>query len=145
MSWLAQKGVVVPDDLDPHDESFSVDFTTLGSRAVGGIHSRICNRLAHVVYVRGQVESSRLILSRQIHMAEARFRLKHEDEYKTIKMLDAAMILDPDIRKLNSKANKLDVKAVALDAVIKGYESTIKAASREMSRRGIEANNTSRD
>lgn len=55
------------------------------------------------------------------------------------------MILDPEIRKLEKTANKLDVKATALDAVIKGYESIVRAASREMSRRGIEASNVSRD
>lgn len=136
---------MVPDELDPFDESLSVDFTRMGSRAVGGIHSRLCNRLAHAVYVRSQLEGDRLSLARRIYLAEARFRLKHEDEYKTMKMLDAAMILDPEIRKLNSRANKLDVKAVALDAVIRGYESIIRAASREMSRRGIEASNVSRD
>jgi hypothetical protein len=137
--------VVVPDELDPFDESVRVDFTSLSGRGVGAIHSRLCNRLAHVVFIRGQLEGERLQLSRRIHLAEARYRLKHEDDYKTMKMLDAAMILDSDIRKLNSRANKIDVKAVALDAVIKGYESIIKAASREMSRRGIEANNVSRD
>jgi len=60
-------------------------------------------------------------------------------------MLESAMILDPEIKKLEKRANKLDVKAVALDAVIKGYESIIRAASREMSRLGVEAGNVSRD
>ena len=56
------------------------------------------------------------------------------------------MILDPEIKKLEKRALNEDVKAVALDAVLKkGYESIIKAASREMSRRGVEAGNTSRD
>lgn len=136
---------MVPDDLDPSDESFRVDFTRLNSRGVGAIHSRLCNRLAHALYVRAGVETERLTLTRRIHLAQARFRLKHEDEYKTVKMLDSAMILDKEIRKLDKRANQLDVKAVALDAVVKGYESIIRAASREMSRRGIEANNVSRD
>ena len=136
---------MVPDDLDPSDESFRIDFTRLGSRAVGGIHSRVCNRLAHLLYVRGGIEAEKLNLSRRIHLAHARYRLRHEGEYKTVKMLESAMILDPEIKKLEKRANKLDVKAVALDAVIKGYESIIRAASREMSRLGVEAGNVSRD
>jgi len=71
--------------------------------------------------------------------------MRHEGEHKTVKALESAMTLDPEIKKMEHKMMKLDVKAVALDAVIKGYESIVKAASREMSRRGIEAGNVSRD
>ena len=85
------------------------------------------------------------MLTRRIQLAHARYRLRHEDEYKTVRMLESAMILDPEIKKLEKRALQEDVKAVALDAVLKGYESIIKAASREMSRRGVEAGNTSRD
>lgn len=145
MKFLAQKGVVVPDDLDPFDESFRVDFTRLGSRGVGGIHSRLCNRLAHALYVRSEIEGQKLVLSRSLHIKQARFRMRHEGEHKTVKALESAMTLDPEIKKMEHKMMKLDVKAVALDAVIKGYESIVKAASREMSRRGIEAGNVSRD
>lgn len=136
---------MVPDDLDPFDESVRVDFTRLGSRGVGAVHSRFCNRLSHVLYIRSEIEGQRLTLSRQLHLAQARYRLRHEDEHKTVKMLESAMILDKGIRKIEKKNLQLDVRGVALDAVIKGYESIIRAASREMSRRGIEANNVSRD
>jgi len=137
--------VVVPDDLDPSNETIRVDFTRLGSRGVGAIHSRFCNRLAHALYLRSEIEGQRLVLSRQLHLAQARYRLQHEDEYKTVKLLESAMILDKGIRKIEKKNLQLDVRGVALDAVIKGYESIVRAASREMARRGMEANNVSRD
>lgn len=55
------------------------------------------------------------------------------------------MSLDGKIRELEDEISMLEVKEIAFDAVIKGYESIIRAASRDMSRRGIEAGNTSRD
>jgi hypothetical protein len=145
LKYLAQSGVVVPDHLDPFDENIHVDFTAISSRGIGGVHSRFCNRLAHALYLRSQLEAERLTLSRRIHLAHARYRLKHEGEYKTVKMLESAMILDPEIKKLEKHALQIDVKSVALDAVLKGYESIAKAASREMARRGMEAGNVSRD
>ena len=48
------------------------------------------------------------------------------------------MSLSDPMKKLSHRLLKLEIRAVALDAVIKGYESIIRAASREMSRRGIE-------
>lgn len=55
------------------------------------------------------------------------------------------MVLSKPIKQMSKQLLQLEIKAVALDAVIKGYESIIRAASREMSRRGIERENTSRD
>ena len=55
------------------------------------------------------------------------------------------MSLSDPMKKLSHRLLKLEIRAVALDAVIKGYESIIRAASREMSRRGIEQGNSSRD
>lgn len=105
----------------------------------------MCNRLAHVLYVRAGIETEKLKLSRNLYLKEARYRMRNEGNHKTVKAMDAAMALDPEIKKMQHSELQLDVKAVALDAVIKGYESIIKAASREMSRRGVEAGNTSRD
>jgi hypothetical protein len=62
-----------------------------------------------------------------------------------MKSMEAAMSLSKPIKKMGRDLLRLEIRAVALDAVIKGYESIIRAASREMSRRGIEQGNTSRD
>lgn len=62
-----------------------------------------------------------------------------------MKTLDAAMSLDKKIKAIEDEISDIEVKEIALDAVIKGYESIVRAASRDMSRRGIEAGNTSRD
>lgn len=143
--WLAQRGIVVPDDLDPETENLGLDFTRLSSRGIGAIHSRLCNRLAHAYYVRSQLETESLTIERRKHLAEARYRVQHEGDYKTMKSMEAAMSLSKPIKKMGRDLLRLEIRAVALDAVIKGYESIIRAASREMSRRGIEQGNTSRD
>ena len=112
---------------------------------MGAVHSRFCIRLAHALYIRAEIETQRLPLERRLHLAQARYRLRREGDFKTVKMLDSAMSLDSGIKKMTKQISQLEVKEIALDAVIKGYESIIKAASRDMSRRGIEAGNTSRD
>lgn len=143
--WLSQQGVIVPDELDSTSETLRVDFTRLNSRAIGAVHSRFCNRLAHALYVRAQVETEKLPLERKLHIEQARYRIRHESDFKTVKALEAAMSLDKRIKQMQNEILTLEVREVALDAVIKGYESIIRAASRDMSRRGIEAGNTSRD
>ena len=55
------------------------------------------------------------------------------------------MELHPSMKKLRREISALEIKEAALDAVIKGYESIIRAASREMSRQGIEREKSSRD
>ncbi len=85
------------------------------------------------------------MLDRKLHLAHARYRLAHELEHKTMKSLEAAMSLYPATKKIAFQISKLEVKVVALDAVIKGYENIIRAASREMSRRDVERQYTSRD
>ncbi len=112
---------------------------------MGGIHSRLCNRLAHALYVRSQLETEALVLQRKRHIEEARYRVAHESDFKTMKTLEASMALSKPIKKMSHELLRIEIKATALDAVIKGYESIIRAASREMSRRGIEQGNTSRD
>lgn len=95
--------------------------------------------------MRSELETQQLSLQRKRHIAEARYRVQHEDQHKTMKTLEAHMVLSKPIKTFNKRLSQLEIKAVALDAVIKGYESIIRAASREMSRRGIERENTSRD
>ncbi len=112
---------------------------------MGGIHSRFCNRLAHALYLRAELETSKLVLERKLHLAQAKYRLSNEADYKTMKTLEAAMSLHLPIKKVALAISRFEVKEVALDAVIKGYEYIIRAASREMSRRGIEREYTSRD
>lgn len=87
----------------------------------------------------------KLPLERRLHLAQARYRMRREGDFKTVKALDAHMALDSTIKPMQKKISQLEVREVAMDAVIKGYESVVRAASREMSRRGIEAGNTSRD
>lgn len=84
-------------------------------------------------------------MERKLHLAQARYRVKNEGNHKTVKSLESAMSLDKKIRAIEDEVADIEIKEVALDAVLKGYESIIRAASRDMSRRGIEAGNTSRD
>jgi hypothetical protein len=93
--------------------------------------------MAHALYVRSSVATRLVRLRYKRRLDLGRFRVKHSEDFKTVGELEAAFSTGPGLRTERNLSN-LEVKAEALDAVISGYESIIKAASREMSRRDSE-------
>lgn len=138
IAWLAQSGLIVPDDLDPSDESVPLDFTRLGNRAIGALHSRFAVRHAHALYVRSQFASEQLRLRRRHRLSLASWRVHRGEDFRTDKACTEAFSRSKDGKKLEKALMELEIKAEVLDAVIGGFEDIVKAASREMSRRDSE-------
>lgn len=138
ISWLAQSGLIVPDDLDPDEEVIHLDFTRIGNRAVGAVHSRFAVRHAHALYQRSLLAGQLLRLQRKHRLALGAFRVRRGDEFRTDKACAEAFSMSKDGKRLEKAMMQHEIKGKMLDAVIGGYEDIVKAASREMSRRDSE-------
>jgi hypothetical protein len=128
----------VPDDLDPSEEVIPLDFTRLGNREVGSVHSRFAVRHAHALYVRASFATEILSLRRRHRLALAAFRVRKGDTYRTDKACTEAFSLSKVGKKIERQINNLEIKVEVLDAVIGGFDDVVRAASREMSRRQSE-------
>lgn len=138
IAWLSQSGLIVPDDLDPSDESIPLDFTHLSPRRVGALHSRFAVRHAHALYVRSGVASDLLRLRRAHRLSLAKFRVRKGDDYRTDKACTEAFSLSKRGKKLEGEMLELEIRSEVLDAVVMGFEDVVKATSREMTRRDSE-------
>lgn len=138
IAWLSQSGLIVPDHLDPDDEELHLDFTRLGDRQVGAVHSRFAVRHAHALFIRAGVASERLRLQRKHRLALGAFRVHRGDEFRTDKACTEAFSRSKDGKRIEKRMMALEIKATMLDAVIGGYDDIVRAASREMSRRDSE-------
>jgi hypothetical protein len=116
----------------------NIDFTTIGNRAVGSVHSRFAVRHAHALFIRAGVASERLRLQRKHRLALGAFRVRRGNEFRTDKACTEAFSRSKDGKRIEKRMMELEIKATMLDAVIGGYEDIVKAASREMSRRDSE-------
>lgn len=135
--WLSQKGLIVPDDLEPSEERVSLDFTSISNRSVGAVHSRFAVRHSHALFVRASVATRLLRLRRKHRLALAKFRVREGRKHSTVKSLEETFSIGPG-KKIENTIMQLEVKAEILDALIGGFEDIVKAASREMSRRDSE-------
>lgn len=138
IAWLSQSGLIVPDDLDPSDESVPLDFTRASNREIGAIHSRFAVRHAHALYVRAGIATEILRIRRRVRLALAAYRVHHGDEFRTDKACTESFSRSKVGKRMEKTLNELEIKAEVLDAVIGGFEDIVKAASREMSRRDSE-------
>lgn len=142
---MRDSGIVVPDDLDPSEETIPLDFTRLSDRRVGAVHSRFAVRMAHGLYARASVSTRLLQLKRKHILDLAKFRARYREDFKTIKECDEAFSLSPFGSKLERHIMELEIKNEILGAVVAGFEQIVKAASREMTRRGDERERAPRD
>lgn len=138
MLFLRQEGLIVPDDLDDKEERLDIDFTSASNRAIGAIHSRFANRHAYALFVSAK-NSTRLIAKRRkLRLLQAKYRVRHQPEYKTAKELEAAMSLTPKIKTLEDEIMELEIRQDLLKAVEESYLDVVRAASREITSRGQE-------
>jgi len=136
LKWLAEAGIVVPEEIPPDDERVPLDFTRLSSRGVGELQSRYAVRHSHAVYNAALIESDILRLRRECRMAQAKFRIRHKGQPKNI--TDAEMEEDDEISTLYDQISQLEIKLTLLQAVVQTYEGIRNAASREISRQTSE-------
>jgi hypothetical protein len=135
---LAQAGIIVPDDLDPENETVNLDFTAISSRIVGAILSRFAVRYAHAIYVLATRRAELLAVKRRVRFAESQWRVRHGQDFKTKYEADDEMMEDKSIRKLESERVELEAEIELLGAVCDGFMAIRDAASREIERRKYE-------
>jgi len=133
LQWLADAGIVVPEDIPLDEERIPLDFTTLSSRGIGQLQSRYAVRHGHALYNVALLESDILRLRRELKMEQAKFRVRHKGQPKNI--TDAMMEDDATISELLDTISEVEIKVTILEAVTKTYEGIRSAASREISRR----------
>ena len=127
----------MPEGLDPSEEIIALDFTSVSDRHVGAIHSRFSVRHAHALYIRAGVATRLLRLKRKHRLELAKYRVRNELKFKTLKALEESFSLGPG-SKLEGTIMNLEIKATMMDSIIEGFMDIVKAASREMSRRDSE-------
>ena len=127
----------MPEGLDPSEEIIRLDFTSVSDRHVGAIHSRFSVRHAHALYIRAGVATRLLRLKRKHRLDLAKYRVRNELKFKTLKALEESFSLGPGA-KLEATIMGLEIKATLMDSIIEGFMDIVRAASREMSRRDSE-------
>jgi hypothetical protein len=136
LHWMANAGIVVPEEIPPDEERVPLDFTRLSSRGIGELQSRYAVRHAHAVYNSALLEMDVLRMKRELRMAQAKFRIRHKGQPKNI--TDAEMEEDEEISALYDEISEVEIKLTLMEAVVKTYEGIRNAASREISRQTAE-------
>lgn len=136
LKWMADAGIVVPEEIPPDEERVPLDFTRLSSRGIGELQSRYAVRHAHAVYNTALLEMDVLRMKRELRMAQAKFRIRHKGQPKNI--TDAEMEEDEEISALYDEISEVEIKLTLMEAVVKTYEGIRNAASREISRQTAE-------
>ncbi len=77
-------------------------------------------------------------LRRGLKLEQAKFRVRNSTHFKNKYQLDAKMVRDKGIRKIEDEITTLEVQLEVRTAVAEGYEAIRNAASREMFRRSSE-------
>lgn len=132
MQHLAEAGIVVPEEIPSDDDLVPLDFTRLGNRDLGALHSRYAVRHSHAIFQAALTEARVAELRRGLRFSEAQFRIKHKGE-KQNEVL-AMMEDDERITKRRDALSKVEIEHKLIVAVAAGYEDIRNAASREISR-----------
>lgn len=130
---LAEAGIIAPDEIPSNDDSVPLDFTLLGNREVGAIHSRYAVRHAHAIFNAAMAGTKLVHLKRDLRIAQSKFRILNSGEKKNV--VDAMMEDDKHIAKLLDRISAREAELGLINAVAAGYEDFRNAASREMTRR----------
>jgi hypothetical protein len=136
LKWMAEAGIVVPEDIPPDDERVPLDFTRLSSRGIGELQSRYAVRHSHAVFNAALLESDILRLKREVRIAQAKFRIRNPGKPKNI--VDAMMEDDEEIARLLDDISSIEIRLTLMEAVVRTYEGIRNAASREISRQTSE-------
>jgi hypothetical protein len=130
-----ESGLLAPEEIHSEEEIIPLDFTSLSSRDIGGIHSRFAVRHSHALYVVGLAAVEIAHLKRDLKIESAQFRARHKDEYKTKYELDDAMAVSKRHKRISDRLVEAETTFEMMQAILQGYEDLRNAASREISRR----------
>ena len=133
LQFLADAGIIVPEEIPSDEDTIPLDFTELSNRGIGHLQSRYAVRHAHVIFAAAKVGGDAASLKRELRMSKAKFRLRHKKE--KVNVVAAMMDRDEAISELETTLQEVDAKKDILDAVAAGYADIRDAASREITRR----------
>ncbi len=133
LRFLRDAGIIVPGEIPSDDDNVPLDFTRLSNRGIGELHSRYAVRHSHAIFNAAKLAADAAQVKRELRMEKAKFRLRHKKE--KVNVVQAMMEDDDTISELEDKLLEVDAKADLVGAVALGYETIVKAASREIARR----------
>lgn len=136
MQFLADAGVIVPEEIPCDEDTVPLDFTATSSREIGHLQSRYAVRHSHAIFAAAKLGSDIARLKRELRLAKAKFRLSHPKE--KVNIIAAMMEEDEGISELETELAEVEAREHLLQAVADGYQDIRDAASREISRRSAE-------
>lgn len=102
---------------------------------VGAILSRFAVRYAHSIFALAIKRTDLLARKRELRLAESRWRVRHQGDFKTKYEADDAMAEDSKIAGLEDARVGLETQVELIGAVADGFMAIRDAASREIERR----------
>jgi hypothetical protein len=134
LQYLADAGIVVPEEIPADEDRVPLDFTTLSSKPLGSLHSRYAVRHSHIIFQTAKLAADAAAIKRDLRLEKAKFRLRNKGEKQNVIL--AMMEEDETIVELEIMLlTEVDAKVGILSAIAEGYEDLRNAASREMTRR----------
>jgi hypothetical protein len=136
LKYLAEAGIIVPEEIPSDEETVPLDFTRLSSRGIGHLQSRYAVRHSHAIFNAAKVGADVAAIKRDLRMVKAKFRIRHKKE--KVNVVNAMMEDDKEIVKLEAKLAVVEAREDIISALAQGYADIRDAASREITRRTAE-------
>lgn len=133
LKFLAEAGVIVPEEIPSDEDEVPLDFTRLSNKGIGHLQSRYAVRHSHAVFNAAKVAGDVAALKRDIKIARSKFRIRHKEEKANI--VNAMMEDDDEILELEAKLEEVEAREELLTSIAQGYAGIRDAASREITRR----------
>lgn len=136
LKYLAEAGIIVPEEIPSDEETVPLDFTRLSSRGIGHLQSRYAVRHSHAIFNAAKVGADVAAIKRDLRMVKAKFRIRHKKE--KVNVVNAMMEDDKEIVELEAKLAVVEAREDIISALAQGYADIRDAASREITRRTAE-------
>ena len=133
MQFLADAGIIVPEEIPGDDDRVPLDFTKLSSQHLGALQSRYAVRHSHAIFNAAKLAADLAGLKRDLRLEKAKFRLHHKGE--KLNVINAMMEEEESIAEIEEALSEVEAKVGILGAIAAGYEDLRNAASREITRR----------
>jgi len=138
LQFLKEEGLIAPDEISSTEDAVPLDYTRLSSSELGAVHSRFAVRHSYAIYVTARYAFRLATLRASQRVEGAKFRFKHQDDYKRKYELDNALLTNKRYREREDEILQLEAKVEVFQALAQSFEDLRNAASREMFRRSSE-------
>jgi hypothetical protein len=86
LQYLADAGIVVPEEIPADEDRVPLDFTTLSSKYLGSLHSRYAVRHSHIIFQTAKLAADAAGIKRDLRLEKAKFRLQARARRSTSSM-----------------------------------------------------------